>query len=225
MIILDYNKSNHKEIIHACVLALRQGKVVAYPTDTSYGLAVDATNSQAVKRLYKIKERDFKKAVHVVVSSKAYAKKLVEWTSEAEKLSKKFWPGALTLVLRSKNQELRKEILNILTAKTGLLGIRMPKNKIALDLSRQLGRAITATSANPSAHLSGGYDSYSVKDVYEQFKSKKHKPDIIINFGKLPKRKPSTLVKITQGAAEILRRGPVSEKEIFKTLKLKIKKS
>ncbi|MBL8030146.1 MAG: threonylcarbamoyl-AMP synthase [Candidatus Doudnabacteria bacterium] len=218
MIILNYSKSQHKEIIHACVLALKSGKVVAYPTDTSYGLAVDASNFKAVKKLYNVKERGFKKAVHVVVPSKAYGKRLVGWNKEAEKLSVKFWPGPLTLVLRSKNKEFRNEILNILTAKSGFLGLRMPNNRIALGLAKALGRPITATSANPSALLSGGYDSYSAEDVYKQFRVKKFQPDIIINAGKLLKRKPSTLVKLEKNNFEILRKGPVSEKEIKKIL-------
>ena len=71
MVILDYKKTHHQQIINSCVHALRLGKVVAYPTDTSYGLAVDATNIKAIKKLYKIKGRDFKKPVHVVVPSAA----------------------------------------------------------------------------------------------------------------------------------------------------------
>ncbi len=218
MITIDYKKSKHKQIIHACVLALKQGKVVAYPTDTSYGLAVDASNIKAVKKLYRIKERDFKKAVHVVVPSKAYAKKISYWNAMAEKLANRFWPGALTLVLSSRYKVSSKEIQNILTAKTGFLGLRMPKNQIALDLAKNLGLPITATSANPSAKLSGGYDSYSAEDVYIQFKDKKYKPDIIINAGKLKKRKPSTLVKLDGVKYEILRLGPVSESEIKKVV-------
>src|ERR1700688_3788989 len=98
MIILDYNKKHHKQIIFACVVALRAGKAVAYPTDTSYGLAVDAGNVAAIKKLYQIKGRDFKKPVHVVVPAVAYAKKIVDWNNSASKLVKKFWPGALTIV-------------------------------------------------------------------------------------------------------------------------------
>ena len=65
MIILDYNIKNHKQIIEACVKALKAGKTVAYPTDTSYGLAVDATNIKAIKKLYALKEREFNKPVEV----------------------------------------------------------------------------------------------------------------------------------------------------------------
>ncbi len=212
MIILDYQKKNHKKIIHACVAALKTGKVVAYPTDTSYGLAADANNIKAIKKLYSIKGRNFNKPVHIVLPSMAYAKNITRWNRAAEKLAKKFWPGALTLVLPLR---INDKGLRILSAKTAYIGLRMPKNQIALDLAKHLNRPITATSANRS----GQVDSYTANDVLRQFKLSKYKPDKIINAGKLPKRKPSTIVKIfPSGKIEILRQGPVSENQINKVL-------
>lgn len=216
MIEIKYTKKNHGAIIQACAKALKNGKAVAYPTDTSYGLAVDATNVQAVKKLYKIKERGFKQPVHIVVPSLTYARKAAAFNPMAERLVKNFWPGALTLVLKLKA---KNPGLKILCANTGFLGLRMPDNKIAVDLAKKTGRPITATSANPSAHLSGGFDSYSAGDVIKQFQTKKIRPDIIINAGKLPKRKPSTLVKIENQDIKILRFGPISEKQIIKISK------
>ena len=212
MIILDYQKKHHKKIIHACVFALKQGKVVAYPTDTSYALAVDASNISAIKNLYKVKGRDFKKAVSIVSPSPAYSKKIVKWDKVSSRLAKKFWPGAITLLqeLRIKNKELR-----ILTAGTNFLAIRVPKNIIALDLAHQLGHPITATSAN----VSGNNDCYSADEILAQYKNKKVKPDIILNAGKLPKHKPSTLVKINNNQIEILRAGPITKNQILKALK------
>jgi L-threonylcarbamoyladenylate synthase len=207
MIVLDYQKKYHRQIIRTCVNALKKGKAVVFPTDTSYGLAVDATKISAIKNLYKIKGRDFNKPVHVVVPSVGYARRLVKWNGAASKLTKKFWPGALTIVLglRAKGQALSR-----LSAGTGFLGVRAPKNKIALDLSKILKRPITATSANRS----GKPDCYSVDEVISQFKKSKYKPDIIINAGKLKHRKPSTVVKIDDNQLEILRPGPISKKQI-----------
>lgn len=216
MEIIKYQKKSHQRIIRACAQALKQGKIVAYPTDTSYGLAADTGNLKAVKNLYLVKERRFKQPVHVVVPSAVFAKKNVVWGKAAQKLAKHFWPGALTLVLEIKTKD---KMVLLLSAKSGFLGLRRPNNSIALDLSKYLGRPITATSANPSAHLSGGYDSYSAEDVVNQFKNKKHQPDIIIDAGRLPKRKPSTVLKLSQAGLEVLRQGPISEKQIIKILK------
>src|SRR5437868_2410732 len=109
MVILRYKKKFHSQIIHSAVKALKQGKIVAYPTDTSYGLAADATNIKAIKKLYKIKERFKGKPVHIVVPSVLYAKKIAKWNKISAVLAKKFWPllrqgyggqaGAVTLVL------------------------------------------------------------------------------------------------------------------------------
>jgi len=201
MVILDYIKHNHIQIIHSCVRALKQGKAVVYPTDTSYGLAVDATNIKAIKKLYKIKGRNFQKAVSIVVPSMAYAKNIVRWNAAASKLAKKFWPGPLTLVLPLR---IKDERLGILSDK-GSLGIRMPNNKIALGLAKYLNRPTTATSANKS----GQDDCYSAQAVLAQYKKSKFQPDIVINGGKLPKRKPSTIVKIDGDRVNILRQGSI----------------
>ncbi len=212
MVIIDYKKKFHKQIIQSCVLALKQGKVLAYPTDTSYGLAVDASSISAIKKLYQIKGRGFNKPVHIVVPSILYAKKIAVWNKSAEKLMKKFWPGALTLILECGIQNAE---FKILTAKTGSIGLRMPKNLIALGLSRQLKAPITATSAN----VSGQTDCYSADDIIAQFKGQNYKPDIIINAGRLPKNKPSTLVRAFDDVVKILREGPVSEKQILNSLR------
>lgn len=211
MVIVDYKKKYHKQIITSVVKALRQGKVVAYPTDTSYGLAVDAGNFKAVKKLYKIKGRNFNKPVHIVAPSVTHAKKIARWNKTAGKLARRFWPGPLTLVLALR---VEREALSVLSAKKGTIGIRFPKNKIALGLARNLKRPITTTSAN----LSGNSDCYSAKDIIAQFEKQKHKPDIIINAGKLLKRKPSTVVKTDSYRVTILRQGPIGKTQIEKLL-------
>lgn len=194
--------------------------MVAYPTDTCYGLAVDATNSRAVKKLYLLKGRNFNKPVHVVVPSASYAKKLVSWNQNAAKLAKEFWPGALTLVLPiiprspAKKNSGKNNIYRQLSAGDGFLGLRMPKHKVALDLAKALGRPITATSAN----VSGQPNCYSIEEITQQFKNQKLRPDIIINTGRLRKRKSSTVVRIFDDVAKVLREGPVSEKQVQKVL-------
>ncbi len=208
MIIFKYSKQQHNQIIQASVKALKQGKIIVYPTDTCYGLAVDVSNIKAIKKLYRLKGRNFNKPSSVVVPSVSSAKKIVKWGSLAQKLAKKFWPGAITIVLelRIKNQELR-----ILTAKTNFLGLRLPKNKIALDLAKALNKPITATSAN----LAGKSECYSVDEIVQQFQHQTTKPDMMIDAGKLPFQKPSTLVKLDDAReVSILRLGPITFNQI-----------
>ncbi|MBI4054303.1 MAG: threonylcarbamoyl-AMP synthase [Candidatus Doudnabacteria bacterium] len=198
---------------------LRAGKSVVYPTDTSYGLAVDATNPVAVKKLYRLKGRNFKKPVHVIVSSLSMAKKLVVLGRQAEKLSKRFLPGPLTVVLplrvRGRKRGLKERSLRLLSAGIGTLGIRMSDNKITLALVKKLGRPITTTSAN----ISGLPASYSPEEVLKQFRGRKYQPDLILDAGRLPRVKPSTVVAITGGRVRILRQGPVSKQRIKDALK------
>ncbi|MBI4049527.1 MAG: Sua5/YciO/YrdC/YwlC family protein [Candidatus Doudnabacteria bacterium] len=94
------------------VKVLKRGGIVVYPTDTSYGLAVDALNVEAVKKLYKVKQRDFRNSpIHITVSSLAQAKKSVQFNRQAEKLFRKFLPGPLTLVLPLKSSRKSLKIL------------------------------------------------------------------------------------------------------------------
>ncbi len=211
MIIVNYQKKNHKAIIRAAADALRAGKTVVFPTDTSYGLAADATNIEAIRRLYAVKGREYKKPIHVVLPSLAYGRKIVRWDGRATRLVRQFWPGALTLVLplEAKTKPLQK-----LSAGTGFLGVRMPKNKIAADLAKALRRPITATSAN----VSGQPDIYRIDDLPAQYRRARLRPDVAIDAGKLPLRRPSTVLKITAGGWELLRPGPVSETKIHNVL-------
>jgi L-threonylcarbamoyladenylate synthase len=213
MIILNYTKKNHRAIIAACAHALRAGKVIAFPTETSYGLAAKATNVAAIKKLYQIKGRDFKKPVSVIISSKATAKKIVKWPETAEKLARNFWPGPITLVLPLQK---RTSNLHQLTGGSGNLGLRLPDFSIAADLAKSLGQLITATSAN----VSGKPPAYSATEVITQFGKRKFKPDIIIDAGKLPRHKVSTVVVLSsKGDWQIVRPGPITEKKIKQTLK------
>ena len=217
---MQVQKVNKQSTIKAVKL-LKAGKSVAFPTDTSYGLAVDATNTPAVWRIRKIKARSPKKPIHVVVSSLAMAGKFAVIDKKAKKLAQKFLPGPLTLLLPLRpplNLPLMRGRnsggIRLLSAGTGKIGIRIPKNKVALELVTKLKRPITATSAN----ITGKPDCYSAWDINKQFKNKKIKPDLILDGGKLKKVRPSTIIDLTQAKPKLLRKGPVSYREILPTL-------
>jgi L-threonylcarbamoyladenylate synthase len=203
--------SLNKDIKNAAAL-LKNGKAVVFPTDTAYGLAVDATNAGALRRLYKIKGRNFKSPVHVIFPDISSAKKAVYIGPLAKKLMKKWWPGPLTLVLRLKKNALNRLCWKILSASTKKLGLRCPKDHASLRLSKELKRPITATSANKS----GMPACYSVKEVQKQFSSSITKPDYYLDGGRLKKIKPSTVVAIDSNKLLLIREGPVDFSEIKK---------
>ena len=148
---------------------LNKGGIVLFPTDTIYGLGVDATNADAVKRLRELKGRPAfaelrrgkaGKPISIMVSDMAMAEKYAVVTPLAKKLAEKFLPGKLTLVLEAKDT-LSDEV----TAGTGTVGIRIPDHPIALQMVKDFGKPITATSAN----VSDMPTMNSVPEILKQF--------------------------------------------------------
>jgi L-threonylcarbamoyladenylate synthase len=132
--------------IRQAVLILQAGGVVAFPTETFYGLAVDATNGNAIERIFQIKGRAFSSAIALIAGSKNEISGLVtDIPTIAHRLMQTFWPGPLTLLFRASQQ-----ISPRLTAGTGKIGIRVSSHPIADSLANRLGGPITATSANLS---------------------------------------------------------------------------
>ena len=177
----------------------------------AYGLAVDATNTKAVEKLYRLKGRGFNKPIHVIFPSIQTAALFARISPISKKLMKKFWPGPLTIVvpLRVNGQSWK-----LLSAGTGTIGLRMPDNITAQALVEVLKSPITTTSAN----VSGQPSCYSVVQVKKQFEKMKMRPDFYLDGGKLQKTKPSTVVSLIKGV-KILRLGPINETQIKKALK------
>ncbi len=198
---LALNKLNRTLVIKEAVKVLKRGGIIVYPTETAYGLGADFLNLKAIAKIYKIKGRNFKKPLAVLVSSLAMAKRFVSFNKVSSALAKKYWPGPLTIILNFKIQILKE--FRIKNYKT--LGLRISSNKLATLIVRKLGKPLTSTSAN----ISGKLDCYSVDEIESQFEKRKYKPDLIIDAGRLPKRKASTVVKITDGQIKILRKGKI----------------
>jgi L-threonylcarbamoyladenylate synthase len=200
------------EKINNAIEVLAAGGVVVYPTDTAYGLAVDATNTQAVEKLYLLKGRNFNKPIHVIFPSLVSLNKTVRLNSVAKKLIQKFLPGAITIVLplKTKNRNWK-----ILSADTGALGFRVPDHPIVRELIRRFQKPITATSAN----LSGKGNTYSVTQVKKQFRKSKFKPDFYLNGGKIKRVKSSTVITVAGNKIKLIREGPVPFSEIKSSIK------
>lgn len=200
----------NKEIIKQAIKALKHGGVVMYPTDTAYGLAADIKNEKGIKKIFRIKGRMKNKTLPLIAGSIRTINECAAWTLLGRRLAKKYWPGPLTLILRiypSANHS--RSLLRYGTiARGGKIAIRVSDNKIARALSKSLGRPITSTSANKSENP----ECYSVADFLNQMAGEKALPDLILDAGRLPKRKASTIVDATGKDMEIMREGAVKLK-------------
>ncbi len=198
--------------LETAVKILKKGGIVAYPTDTAYGLAVDATNVRAVKKLYRLKGRNFRNPIHVIPPTRVSMDTFARMSRWDRQVIDMLMPGPITLVTKLKA---KGPSWKLLSAGTGTIGIRRPKNKLALDLALGLRQPITTTSANLSAQP----NTYSVAEIKKQFAKSKLKPDFYLDGGKLKRTKPSTVVSLAAGHVTILRLGPISENKIKEILK------
>lgn len=202
--------------IKTAIRVLKKGGAIVYPTDTVYGLGVDATNIEAVNRSNEMKNRK-NQPVLMIVSDIEMAEEYVIFSDMAKKIFEKFMPGQVTLVLPLK--KFVSDSIEILSAGTGTLGIRIPNNQTAVELVEKLGKPITSTSAN----LRGEVVCYSTDDCREQFEKNVHdlRPDFYFDEGILKSTPPSTIVIIIRNKIEIIREGLITRKEIFSALKVK----
>lgn len=190
--------------INKIISVLKSGGLVVMPSDTIYILAVDATNKLAVEKLIKFKNRWAGKAISVAVSDFDMANDYVKIGENEQEIYSSILPGPFTLVSEGKH----KVALGI-EAEDGSLGIRIPDNKLILEVVKKLGKPISATSAN----LSGRRPHYSTESFIKTLsKKKKEMIDLIVDGGKLPKNKPSTVIDIRGSEMKILRRGELIAK-------------
>jgi len=181
--------------ISKAIAILKAGGIIAFPTDTVYGIAAMPFNKRAIRKLYAIKKRDKKKPIAMLVSSKkSVGKFAASIPSKAKKLMAKCWPGPLTLIFKK-----RKSIPDFLTSGLPTIGIRMPKNDIALNLIRKAGGALAVTSAN----ISGNKAAISA-DQIKRLKG----IDLIIDGGKCRIGIPSSVVFVGKDGLTIIRKGP-----------------
>ncbi|MEA1977792.1 MAG: L-threonylcarbamoyladenylate synthase [Chloroflexota bacterium] len=184
---------------------LAQGELVAFPTDTVYGLGADAFNDQAVRNLYLAKGRSQQKAIPVLVANLEQFVDIVDRTTlPAMRLVEKFWPGPLTIVLRHASD------LADAISTYGTVGVRIPDHPIAQELIRAAG-PLAVTSANRS----GDPEACTAEEIEINMGDQ---VDLIVDGGRTPGGQPSTVVDCTQDPPRILRVGPISEEEIRSAL-------
>ena len=184
---------------------MKMNKVFIYPTETTYGIGCDARNADAVKKIFKIKGRDAKKTVTLIVADKKMVLKYIKKPmSEIERVMDAYWPGPLTLVLLA-NAYAKKTLAPGIIRRDGTIGVRVSANTVAREISEHIGAPIVATSANKS----GEPACYSVAAVRRAFKNSEIKPDIIIDEGALPRRVASTIAQYKNKKWNIVRPGSI----------------
>ena len=186
-------------ILIAAAECLRSGGLVAFPTESYYGLGVIPTSESAVKRLFAVKERPLTQAVALIVADRAQLLTVVESISPlAEQLIEKFWPGPLTLVL-----PVQRNIPKLLTGGSGRIGARQPAMALLCQLVKETGAPITATSANRS----GAQAPTTAQAVNEQLGQT---IDLILDGGQTPGGLPSTVLDVVSDPPVVIREGAVS---------------
>ena len=196
-------ESPDQDTIDKAAVLIRKGGLVVFPTSSFYGLGAEVFNAEAVDRVFRVKKRDPRKPILILVASMSDVAPLVRSIPKrAMRLMEVFWPGGLTLVFES------AELLpSNLTGYTGKIGIRLEGHPVASALVTAVGNPITGTSAN----LSGKGSCTAVAKLDRQIKDQ---VDLVLDAGRLADGKGSTVVDATVTPAKILREGVIGAEEL-----------
>ncbi len=189
--------------ISSAIAALQSGNVIVFPTETVYGLGADALNREAVEKVFQLKGRNPENPIPMIVADQTMLTALIDKIPPiAQKLIDRFWPGPLTLVLQAR-PDTPKQLLNI----RGGVGVRISSQRIATQLSRELGRPLTATSANPS----GKQAASTIEQAENYFTGE---IEIFLDGGKLPAKIGSSVVEVIEGRIKVIREGEISVNQL-----------
>ena len=207
--------ANHKNGCKKCelrekdldeiVTALKAGELVVYPTDTLYGIAADPFNENSVKKVYIAKNRPFDMPLSIAVSNEKMMESIAVLNDNARKLIRNFMPGPLTVMLTRK-----PNLPDILTSGSNQVGIRIPDHPFVIRLIDRFG-PITSTSANLHSHPDPVDAGMAQKDL-------KGHVQICVDCGKTRFSSPSTIVDVSEGIVEVIRKGVISQEQIENAL-------
>jgi L-threonylcarbamoyladenylate synthase len=190
----------------AASATISAGGVVAFRTDTFYGLGVDPFNRNALAALKRLKGREDGKPILVVISDPDVSERFIAGRSELfEQVCERHWPGALTIVVRA-----AADVPDELTAGTATIGLRLPDDSRVRAFVRACGGALTATSAN----LSGGAPASTAAEVLRSFPVGL---DLIVDGGTALGSKPSTVLDVSGAEPRLIREGALSKRELDET--------
>jgi len=186
---------------------LRAGGVVAYPTDTFYGLAVDPRSDEAVRRLYEVKGREEAAAIALIAADAVQAYAVGDFLPGARRLAQRFWPGPLTIVV-----PMAPGLSRRLSGERRTIGVRVPAHPAARALALAVGFAITATSANRSG-------TPATCDPAEVVRGLGDRIDVLLDAGATRGGPPSTLVEVVVAGPPVLHRaGAVAWERVLESL-------
>jgi L-threonylcarbamoyladenylate synthase len=200
MLLIKMNHKNKDQVLQSAVDVLKNGGIIAYPTETFYGLGTRIDREDSLQRLYEIKQRAREKAMPLIIGNKGQLPSIAaDISSSAIKLMERFWPGPLTMLFPAK-----KHLSEFITAGTNKVAVRIPGESFALHLAKCAGFPFTSTSANPS----GMPPAQDAEAVIRYFGDK---IELIIDCGPAPGGLPSTIVDVTTEDTKILREGAVKK--------------
>lgn len=186
---------------------IKKNGIVIFPTETVYGIGVNAFDENAVKRLYDVKRRPLNKPISLLVSDMDMVDKIAKDITKLEyKLMERFFPGPFTIILKK-----RDIVPNIVTANSDTVGIRMPSSKIARKLVEYAGVPI----ATPSANISGKPSGTNLEEILKDFDGK---VDCYVDGQEGQLGIASTIVKVVDGIPCILREGNITREQIEKMI-------
>jgi L-threonylcarbamoyladenylate synthase len=191
--------------IAAAVAALRTGSVVAFPTDTLYGLAVDPRSDTAVARLFALKGRPAHMAVPIVAADVEQAARAGAFGPRERRLADAFWPGPLSIVVPATSAIARR-----VTSGEGTVAIRVPAHAVARRLAAAFGYCVTATSANTSGQAAAASADEVALGLPEV--------DLLLDGGPAPGGAPSTIIAFDGDVPVLLRAGAVAWDRVIKSL-------
>jgi L-threonylcarbamoyladenylate synthase len=196
MLPLDVDR---EAVLSRCKIVIDAGGVIAYPTDTFYGLGVDPRNPRAVEKVFAIKGRKADQPILLLLHDRTDVSSWVsEVTPSALQLMARFWPGPLTLVFRA-----APHVPPELTAGTGTIGLRVPGNDVTRTLLGSVGHSLTGTSANRSGRPSPRTADEVLQELGDSI-------DLILDGGPAAEVRPSTVVDVTEEPPRLVRQGVVN---------------
>lgn len=205
MKIFQISVDNFKnEYLDYALTLLRKGEVIAFPTDTSYIIAADTYNQEAVNKLYRIKDKPQDEPLYIIGMNKEdLLNYVIDWTPLAEKLSNDFWPGALTIIL---NKSFK--VPDYIVPNLDTIGIRVPNHPIASKIMDEFGKPLTVSSANINEGPCPTTGRLVLEELFDSELS------LLLDAGKTPLSEASTIIDLSKDKALLIREGAIKKDKI-----------